>query len=141
MRQDEIQFFLVDDDKDDHEFFKYALRKIDPKINCATANNGVEALELMGANESFVPDFIFLDINMPKMNGKECLVHLMKIEKLSLVPIYMYTTSSSEADKTETLQAGATGFITKPASIGLLQKILTEIIDPLRWPQGVYNKA
>ncbi len=85
-------------------------------------------------NDLFVPDFTFLDLNMPKVNGKEFLMEFMRIEKLNTVPIYIYTTSSSEEDKRDTLQMGATGFITKPTSLNELVNILYEIVGPFRNP-------
>jgi CheY-like chemotaxis protein len=73
-----MQCLLVDDDLDDQEIFLMTLEKINKNIKCLTANNGVEALSLLTQN-SFVPDYIFLDVNMPKMNGIECLRSIKNI--------------------------------------------------------------
>src|ERR1700758_2081341 len=93
-----ILFFLVDDDADDREIFTMAARCI-RKTECITAKNGEEALEFLKKNEEFVPDFIFLDLNMPKVDGKECLVEMRKIERLKQVPIYIYSTSLRDKDR------------------------------------------
>jgi CheY-like chemotaxis protein len=124
----ELLFFLVDDDLDDQEIFLSALKDVDSKIQCKTAENGCEALQLF-KDENFIPDFIFLDLNMPKVNGKECLTELRKINRLKKTPIYIYTTSSAQKDKLEAKKFGATGFITKPTLINILIKTLSEIVS------------
>ena len=66
---------------------------------------------------------------MPRINGKECLVEMRKIVRLQNIPIYIYTTSSSDKDKLELLNIGATGFITKPYTIKKLVEMLFQIIS------------
>jgi len=125
---EDLHFFLIDDDLDDHDIFMDALTEINPSINCLTAKDGSEALEYLKKDDAFIPDFIFLDLNMPKVTGKECLKELVKIKKLKSVPIYIYTTSAIPKDKEETVKAGAKDLIIKPTSIKKLGKILSEII-------------
>ena len=84
--QKNLTFFLADDDPDDREFFTLALRKIDPTIKCVITKVGCEALDFFKENESFIPDFIFLDFNMPRVNGKECFLELRKINRIRLAP-------------------------------------------------------
>ena len=127
--QQKISFFLIDDDIDDREIFTLALKDIDSSIKCTTAKDGAEALDFIENNKDFIPDFIFLDLNMPRINGKECLVEMRKIARLQNIPIYIYTTSSSDKDKLELLKIGATGFITKPYTIKKLVEILSQIIS------------
>jgi len=126
--QHDYFFFLIDDDIDDQEIFGLAIEDVNAKIKCEIANDGREALDILLADEAFTPDFIFLDLNMPRISGKECLVEMRKIPRLQHVPIYIYSTSSSDKDKTETNSLGATGFITKPYKIDDLVEILSEII-------------
>jgi CheY-like chemotaxis protein len=120
--------FLIDDDFDDQDTFLASLRKIDPTIECVTAKDGLEALEYIHKNESFIPDFIFLDLNMPVMNGTAFLARLSTIEKFRKVPLYIYTTSTSVKDKEETMSQGAVGFIIKPNSISKLKEVLSELL-------------
>jgi len=128
----EILFFLVDDDVDDREIFKMALHCIRNKTKCVTAKNGEEALEFLNKNEGFIPDFIFLDLNMPRVDGKECLVEMRKIERLKQVPIYIYSTSLKDTDRAETFSLGATGYFIKPYTTTALVNILSKIItNPL----------
>lgn len=108
--------FLIDDDLDDQEIFALALNQISDKFECSFASNGYEAvLKLNG--EAPLPDFIFLDLNMPRMNGKECLKELRKMGHLDAIPIVIYSTSSSALDVKETQELGAAAFITKPFSL------------------------
>ncbi len=129
MIQKELLFFYIDDDIDDHEIFISALNDISGMNKCVVANTGCEALELMKKNKNYIPDFIFLDLNMPMLGGKECLIELRKIERLKSVPIYIYSTSSNLKDKKETKELGASGFVTKPSSINNLIKIISGIIQ------------
>ena len=124
----EIVFFVVDDDADDRYIFIMALRCIRYKTKCITAKSGEDALELLRKNEEFTPDFIFLDINMPRVDGKECLVEIRKIERSKKIPIYMYSTSLAEKDRAETLSLGADDYFVKPYSIKILIDILSKII-------------
>jgi CheY-like chemotaxis protein len=126
--QHKVSFFLIDDDIDDREIFILALKDIDSTIKYTTAKDGAEALNFIEQNENFIPNFIFLDLNMPRVSGRECLVELRKITRLQKIPIYIYTTSSSDRDKLELLNMGATGFITKPYTIKKLVEILSQII-------------
>ncbi len=120
-------FFLIDDDADDQEIFQLSLQEVDPALICITANDGREAIEIITHDENFLPDIIFLDLNMPRMNGKECLAEIRGIPRFNNVPIYMYSTSMSDKDKQDTLNLGAKGFITKPNSTKELVKILAEL--------------
>jgi CheY-like chemotaxis protein len=125
--QKPLIFFLADDDADDREFFMLALRKIDTAIKCVVAKDGAEALEIIKRDESFIPNFIFLDFNMPRMNGKECFLEIKKIDRLKNIPIYMYSTSLNE--KENLLRIGITDYIQKPYTLKQLIKMLSEIIE------------
>jgi CheY-like chemotaxis protein len=118
--------FLVDDDLDDQEIFALALDEINPKFTCVSAKNGLEAMEKL-KERTFRPDFIFLDLNMPRMNGIQCLVEIKKDPELRDVPVVIYTTSSESRHKEETLGLGATAFMTKPPGIEDLVSSLQEI--------------
>jgi DNA-binding response OmpR family regulator len=120
--------FLIDDDEDDREIFQLAMQKV-KDVKCFTSHNGKDAIRML-SDKNFNPDFIFLDLNMPMMNGRECLTEIRKIKHLKQTAVYIYTTSSADEDKAALTELGATGFITKPASIQLLVEILTSYIHP-----------
>jgi CheY-like chemotaxis protein len=121
--------FLIDDDADDHEIFILALMDIDKSIQCITANDGEVALNKIREDEQFVPDYIFMDLNMPRMNGRQCLAEISKIPRLQNVPVFIYSTSSSPRDVIETRNLGAAGFISKPSTIDELTKMLIGIFN------------
>lgn len=118
---------LIDDDIDDQEIFIYALKGMEKSVTIVTAGDGMEALEILDADKTFIPDYIFLDLNMPRMNGKECLQELRKLPRLNRIPIIIYTTSSDEKDFKDTQQLGATGFLSKPPSTEHLKILLINL--------------
>jgi CheY-like chemotaxis protein len=119
--------FLVDDDVDDQLFFTEALREIDSNISCSFANNGREALEHL-RNMTSLPEILFLDLNMPFMNGYECLSHLKNEVKLSRIPVVIFTTSNDPRDAEITHQLGAEVFLSKPNEFHLLREKLEKIL-------------
>ncbi|MFN0036334.1 MAG: response regulator [Saprospiraceae bacterium] len=124
---------LIDDDTEDHEIFRIALEDVDAAVSLVTATRGAEALDMLTDNTRFIPDFIFIDLNMPLMDGKECLTHLRKMPHLQTVPIIVYSTSKAEYHREEYLRLGATHFYTKPTYISDLSKALTAFF------QGNFN--
>jgi CheY-like chemotaxis protein len=109
-----VVIFYVDNDEDDLELFQHMLNKIDPTISLLEARDGVQALTLLADCE--LPDFIFLDINMPQMNGYETLVQLREIKALESTRIIMYSTTIHPKlyEKCWALNAM---FLTKPNNI------------------------
>lgn len=118
---------LIDDDEDDKEIFCIALNEVDPGITCQTAMDGIEALNML-RDPSFVPDYIFLDLNMPLMSGKECLVEIKKRPHLRDIPVIIFSTSASQKDIQDTRDLGAASFITKPPLISALTERLGEVL-------------
>lgn len=123
--------FLVDDDADDQEIFALALAEVDKDIHCVTAKNGMEALVKLNEDQ-FRPDYIFLDLNMPRMNGKQCLQEIRNLQSLNAIPVVIYSTSSERRDMEETKALGAAAFITKPPGISELVRRLQNILIELQ---------
>ncbi|HVX26431.1 MAG TPA: response regulator [Parafilimonas sp.] len=122
-----LSFFLVDDDTDDTSLFKEVLQEVNPSIIFNSAEDGQQALQFLKSSHDKLPDVIFLDLNMPRMSGKECLTEIKNDEKLHKIPVIMYTTSSQSKDIEETMQKGAICFITKPTNIKELKNILASV--------------
>lgn len=120
--------FLADDDPDDLEVFKYALKEIDEALVCSTAFNGEEALEKLSSMTPDVPDMVFLDLNMPKMGGKECLAEMKKNKFLQEIPVIIYSTSTNPQDRMEAMQLGASFFLQKPNRFDELFLALLKIL-------------
>jgi CheY-like chemotaxis protein len=124
--------FLVDDDADDQVFFSIAWKKVDQSVLCQFADDGISALKRINNNFSFIPDVIFIDINMPIMNGIRLLKEIKKIERLRHVPVYMYSTASEQRIVDECIQLGATGFLQKQADIKDLLASFRTILDEVK---------
>lgn len=122
-----VSFLLVDDDADDTSLFKEVLEEVNPSVVFNSAEDGHQALHFLKNETSILPDIIFLDLNMPRMGGKECLAQIKNDEKLHSIPVIMYTTSSQSKDIEETIQKGAICFITKPSNVRDLRDILSSI--------------
>jgi CheY-like chemotaxis protein len=119
-----LKCLLIDDDKDDQEIFKLALQDINEQIVCLTADNGIEGLQLLQNDETLTPGYIFLDLNMPRMSGKDCLAALRNIPRLANTPVVIYSTSSDPRDVRETKELGATDYVVKQYSLASLKEIL-----------------
>ena len=117
---------LIDDDIDDRMIFGEVLKELAPDIIYHEATNGEDALSKLGGN--MIPDLIFLDLNMPRVDGKQFLAEVRHLEHLKNIPVIIYTTSSHEKDKKETRELGASYFLTKPNSLHELTHILTNIL-------------
>jgi CheY-like chemotaxis protein len=120
---------LVDDDIDDQQIFTEALETVDPSIKLIIASNGLEALQLLNTPGSILPDMIFLDLNMPMMNGKEFLRELKKTEGFDKIPVIIYTTSSRPEDREQSLNLGAADFLVKPNNYRSLCEQLKNILS------------
>lgn len=127
-----MKYFLIDDDEDDREIFSLALSTSNPSSTYITATNGEDALRILEDQPDFIPDFIFLDLNMPFMDGRSCLKELKKISKLRDVPIIMFTTSSYTKDIEDTLKLGASHYLIKPTSLNSLVAILISFFEGKR---------
>ena len=121
--------FLIDDDPDDQHVFAEALSEIDNSVSLLTSSNGLEALEILREAKTSLPDLIFLDLNMPKMSGKQFLKQIKSEPGLQNIPVLIYTTSSAIADREESLDLGAAGFIVKPDSYGAVCNAIRSVLQ------------
>jgi len=119
---------LIDDDRDDHEFFMEALHEIDSSITCTAFFDGEQALGRLKNIASEVPDLIILDTNMPKLNGKQILAELKRIPNLKEVPVVMYSTFFSERDNIELTNLGAMHYLAKPSKFDEFRSSLKELL-------------
>ena len=119
--------FYADDDHDDRELFADALEEVNPGVKLVMASNGLEIIELL-ENQKEVPDFIFLDINMPVMSGKECLKKLKKVDRLKSVPVIMCTTTSNKEEFKNLVLLGAADCLIKGISFQAIKDSLRSIL-------------
>jgi CheY-like chemotaxis protein len=120
--------FIIDDDIEDQEIFMEALKEVDPTIQCYTALSGDDAFKQLEVDVVVLPDIIFLDLNMPKLNGKQVLRELRKIKSLWQIPVIMYSTSFSPIDIQEINHLGAVHHLLKPSRFDDLCKALSHVL-------------
>jgi CheY-like chemotaxis protein len=122
-----MKIFYADDDAEDREMFCELVEQINPAIEVVLSKDGQEALNILNAI-SQLPDIIFLDINMPLMNGIECLSRLKTDERLKAVPVVIYSTTTDKREVKKLMLLGAKEFISKGSS---MEKLKTSIHDVL----------
>jgi CheY-like chemotaxis protein len=119
---------LADDDADDRMIFLEAFRELKLDVEVNTVRNGRETIDFL-KHADRLPDILFLDLNMPVMNGKECLKVIKKDPRYENICIAIYSTSSNEEDIEETLVLGAHVYVKKPSDFEQLKQILYKIIS------------
>lgn len=133
----EMIILLADDDLDDAEIFADALNDVDPRVKFFHAENGYGVFEQIKTLGNRTPSIIFLDLNMPEMDGWECLSILKRDPVTKDIPVMIYSTSSYHRDKQNALASGASAFITKPSDYESLRKLMTSLTTSLNFsPQG-----
>lgn len=122
-----MKIFYADDDRDDRVIFCDVILGIDPSIEITCASDGQEALDVLSALPD-VPDVIFLDINMPRKGGIECLEILRSREHFANVPVVIYSTITEGPEIEQAIAAGATRFASKAYSYEEIVDTLSTII-------------
>lgn len=121
--------FLIDDDPDDREIFQEILEQEHPSIAFQQSENGSDALAKLKSGDFAKPDVIFLDLNMPIMDGRAFLQQVKKETALQDIPVIIYSTSSSDIDKKFAAENKAAQFLTKQYSLELLRKDLNAVVE------------
>lgn len=124
----EINCLLIDDDPDDRAFFEIALKKMPFPVNYLSASDGSKGLDLL-TSSTHKPQYIFLDLNMPLLSGKQCLTQIRQIRGLENVPIVIFSTSSYKGDIEECQKLGASHFLTKVHSIRTLTDTISRLFS------------
>lgn len=132
MQKEHITIALADDDEDDRLFFRDAFDELKINTVVSTYCDGVELMKYLHDKKTILPNILFLDLNMPKKNGFECLLEIKKEEKFNDMAIAIYSTSSSEEDVENTFVQGANIYIKKPSDFNVLKKILSEVVT-INW--------
>jgi DNA-binding NarL/FixJ family response regulator len=108
-----LSIILADDDTDDHLIFSTALKQAFPTSILSVVNNGTELLQLL---ENFVPDLVFLDLDMPAKNGLECLKEIRVNPALHGLPVVVYSSTNRKHNINAAYEMGANLFFVKPSS-------------------------
>jgi CheY-like chemotaxis protein len=133
MKKD-FAILIVDDDEDDKKLFIESAKEVDGDITCITASDGQEALRYLKDESNPLPDYIFLDLRMPRINGRQCLEEIRKDKRLSQIRVFIYTTSIDTREAMELKQNGAVHFISKPDNPTEIYYILSVVLNE-KWDQ------
>ena len=132
MKHEELHVLLADDDDDDRLFFKDAIEVVKVKTIVTMVNDGVELMDYLNHSDTRIPNLLFLDLNMPRKGGMECLQEIRSNNKLKDLSIAIYSTSGLEKDIEETFIKGANIYIKKPNDFEELKVILEKVIN-INW--------
>jgi len=132
MKHDALHILLADDDDDDRLFFKDAIEEVKVKTVVNMVNDGVELMDYLNNSDTRLPHLIFLDLNMPRKGGMECLKEIRSNSRLKDLAIAIYSTSGLEKDIEETFVKGANIYIKKPNDFEELKSILAKVIT-INW--------
>jgi CheY-like chemotaxis protein len=117
----------VDDDPDDQEFFVTSLIESRPNAKCFLAKDSYSAFELIGSIPT--PNYIFIDLHLPKVNGIELLKKLKGMTPYSNVPVYILSTTLFEPHAVTIKEIGGSGFLRKPSSLNDFKVMLKSILS------------
>ncbi len=123
---------LADDDEDDRLFFKEAFEDVKIEYALSTFHDGEQLMNYLNDHANALPHIIFLDLNMPRKSGLECLREIRADEHLKKISVAIYSTSSAEQDIEETFEAGANVYIRKPNDFNMLKKVLSDVVH-INW--------
>jgi response regulator RpfG family c-di-GMP phosphodiesterase len=122
-----LNILLADDDKDDRLFFAEALKQIPIPTRLKMVEDGEKLIDFLSNNKEQLPDIIFLDLNMPRKNGNECLCDIKRDKKLSRIPVIIYSTSLHE-DVADVLYKNGAHYYLKKCNIIDLPMAINHIL-------------
>jgi len=132
MQIDALHILLADDDEDDRSFFRRAIEEVRVKTVLNTVNDGQQLMEYLLRNGTSLPNIIFLDLNMPRKGGIECLEEIRSMKELKDISIVIYSTSGSEEDIETTFLKGANVYIKKPNDFQKLKEAIAKVLS-INW--------
>lgn len=132
MKKTSYDIFLADDDQDDRELFEEVLEELNQQIKFKAFDNGVDLMNhLANVNNKGLPDYIFLDLNMPLMDGEECLHQIRSNSQTKNIPVIIYSTSIDLSKAERLRDHGANLYLKKPNSFNALRDAIIKCIKEL----------
>ena len=132
-----INILLAEDDKDDCLLFQEALEELDLQTQLTFVHDGVQLMQLLTKNSNQIFDVLFLDLNMPRKNGFECLEEIKRNDELKSLPIIIFSTSYDRRVADMLYDNGAQHYIYKPADFFELKIIIQEALLLLSKKSGL----
>jgi CheY-like chemotaxis protein len=129
MNAKQLNILLADDDTDDCLFFKEALEDFMHSTNLTTVHDGEQLMALLTKESGKLPDVLFLDLNMPRKNGFECLIEIKNSSLLKSLPVIIFSTSFEQEVVNLLYKNGARYFIRKPAEFSQFKKIIHQSMN------------
>jgi CheY-like chemotaxis protein len=129
MKSRPLNILLADDDKDDRFFFKMALDALSTPTQLETVADGEKLMDFLVGNAHQLPDVLFLDLNMPRKNGFECLSEIKRSKILQQLPVIIFSTSFEQEVVNLLYVNGAQYFMRKPAEFSQLKKIIQQTVE------------
>ena len=131
--KDELDVLLADDDTDDCHFFKEALEELKLAIKLTTVHDGEKLMTWLENRVTEggyppLPNVLFLDLNMPRKNGFECLHEIKSSERLKQLPVIILSTSFEEGVVNLLYASGAQYFLRKPTDFSLFKKAIQQTV-------------
>ncbi|WP_462251135.1 response regulator [Ferruginibacter sp.] len=126
-----FRLLLADDDKDDCLFFKEAIEGVIANENFTAVHDGEQLMQWLENKINQLPDILFLDLNMPRKNGFECLAEIKQNKKLDMLPVVIFSTSFEQEVVNQLYINGATYFIRKPSEFSQFKKIILHTLSLL----------
>jgi DNA-binding NarL/FixJ family response regulator len=129
--------WLADDDADDRLVFEIAIKEVSQQAVLHTIDDGLQLIKQLNAS-LILPHLLFLDLNMPCKNGKECLAEIREVKRFEALPIVVYSSSDQVNDVNHAYGLGASLYVKKPGKYGDMVRLLKEVLN-LNWkdPKGV----
>jgi CheY-like chemotaxis protein len=132
MNQPPLHVLLADDDEDDRMIFKDALEEVRVKTRLTLVKDGIQLMDYLLQEDCDYPGIVFLDLNMPRKGGIECLREIRNDKRFKNISVAIYSTSASEGDIEDTFIKGANVYIKKPNDFASLVKVLEDVIT-INW--------
>ena len=123
-----LQLLLADDDDDDCFLFEEALSEIPVTTQLTTVHNGEQLMQLLTKTTDTLPHLLFLDLNMPRKNGFQCLNEIKQNEKLKNLPVIIFSTSCQDDVAEQLYKEGAQHYICKLNNFTQLKKLIHKVL-------------
>jgi CheY-like chemotaxis protein len=129
-----LNIFLAEDDQDDCLLFEDALKEVSSSASLTMASDGQELMKLLKEQTNPAPAVIFLDLNIPRKNGFECLKEIRSSTSLREIPVVIFSTSSQPEAINRVYQQGADYYVCKPGTFPLLIKAIQKVLS-INWDE------